>query len=164
MSMESSTPALQIVRVKLPEFWSEDVSIWFTQCDVQFHLSKVTSEQTKFDYVIQKLDRDTVKCVHDLIASPPPGDLYSQLRSCLLSCFGCSQYKELLAFHNIPRLSKRHPSVLMDDLLLAIPSVSPTEPCCHSSSHCSYINQWTEELNMIASGSLLLFVSNSSGH
>ena len=50
--------------VKLPEFWPEDVNIWFTQCDTQFHISKITAEQTKFDYVIQKLDRETmIGCV-----------------------------------------------------------------------------------------------------
>ena len=67
--------ATNALAVKLPEFWPEDVNIWFTQCDTQFRISKITTEQTKFDYVIQKLDRDTVKRVRDLIANPPETDI-----------------------------------------------------------------------------------------
>ena len=63
--IELTTMQNNALAVKLPDFWPEDVNIWFTQCDAQFCISKVTTKQTKFDYVIQKLDYDTVKRVRD---------------------------------------------------------------------------------------------------
>ena len=110
--------------VKLPEFWPEDVNIWFTQCDAQFRISKITAEQTKFDYVIQKLDRETVKRIRDLIASPPENEPYTAMKERLLACFKKSQYEELQAFHDVSPLGDRRPTELMDDLLTSIPSIS----------------------------------------
>ena len=100
--------ATNALAVKLPEFWPEDVNIWFTQ----FRISKITTEQTKFDYVIQKLDRDTVKRVRDLIANPPETDLYTTMKDRLLACYKKSQYEELQSFHDVPSLGDRRPTEL----------------------------------------------------
>ena len=115
--------ATNALAVKLPDFWPEDVNIWFTQCDAQFRISKVTTKQTKFDYVIQKLDRDTVKRVRNLIASPPEADPYTAMKERLLACYKKSQYEELQEFHDVPPLGDRRPTELMDDLLTSIPSI-----------------------------------------
>ena len=116
--------ATNALAVKLPEFWPEDVNIWFTQCDAQFRISKITNEQTKFDYVIQKLDRDTVKRVRDLIANPPETDPYTTMKCRLLACYKKLQYEELQSFHDVPSLGDRRPTELMDDLLTLIPSIN----------------------------------------
>ena len=81
------------------------------------------SQQTKFDYVIQKLDKDTVKRVRDLVASPPPEDQYKELKERLLACFKKSRYEELQDFNDVPPLGDRRPTELMDDLLSSIPSL-----------------------------------------
>ena len=117
--------SVQAVSAKIPDFWPEDTKVWFQQVDAQFRIAKITTEQTKFDHVIQKLDRDTVKRVRDLVSSPPERDPYTQLKDRLLGCFKRSPYEELLDFHNVTTLGDRRPSELMDELLSAIPSISP---------------------------------------
>ena len=123
---EDRVQSVQTVRCKLPDFWPSDISIWFKQCEAQFRLSKVVAQQTKFDYIIQKLDNDTVKRVRDLIECPPETEQYNKLRDRLLSCFKKSQYEQLQDFSNVPALGDRRPSELMDDLLSAIPSIPHT--------------------------------------
>lgn len=117
---------IAVVAAKIPDFWPEDTQVWFQQVEAQFRLSNITTEQTKFDHVIMKLDRDTVRRVRDLISSTPSATPYTQLKNRLLGCYTRSTYEELLDFQNVGKLGDRRPSELMDELLSAIPSVPPT--------------------------------------
>jgi len=42
--------------VCLPPFWPDRPGVWFAQVESQFELSSVTSEKTKFNYVISQLE------------------------------------------------------------------------------------------------------------
>src|SRR5215510_12239114 len=42
--------------VRLPPFWPDKPGLWFAQVEAQFHLAAVTSETTKFNYVISQLE------------------------------------------------------------------------------------------------------------
>jgi hypothetical protein len=44
------------VAVRLPPFWAERPNVWFAQAEAQFTLAGISSEQTKFYYVISQLD------------------------------------------------------------------------------------------------------------
>ena len=128
MSESENIPAVQAMTntVKIPDFWADDATVWFQQVDSQFRLSKITSEQTRFDYVIQKLDKVTVKRVRDLIANPPERNQYTTLKERILACFKKDEYEELLDFQMQPTLGDRRPSELMDDLMSSIPSLDQT--------------------------------------
>ena len=121
------------VAVKLPEFWSGNVSIWFRQCEAQFRLSNVTSEQVKYDYVVQKLDNDTVSRVQDVLLNPPVDRPYSEIKERLLACFVKSDYEKLQEFTNIPQLGDQRPTQLMDRLLSTIAGIS------HSTNSCPFV-------------------------
>lgn len=43
--------------VKLPPFWKDNPTLWFAQVDASFALSRITSDDTKFRYVIVNLDQ-----------------------------------------------------------------------------------------------------------
>ena len=38
--------------MRLPPFWPDRPGLWFAQAEAQFAFATVTSERTKFDYVI----------------------------------------------------------------------------------------------------------------
>ena len=72
------------VALKLPSFWHKNARFWFTQVDSQFHISGITSEETKFHHVVRILDADTAEQVMDKIATPRKDHEYKDLKAALL--------------------------------------------------------------------------------
>jgi hypothetical protein len=78
----NSTPAeISRVAVRLAPFWAEWPAIWFTQAEAQFTLAGITSEQTKFCYVISQLDQRYASEIEDIIVSPLKRIPYTALRT-----------------------------------------------------------------------------------
>ena len=48
----STADLLNIVAVKLPPFWPDNIETWLIQLESQFRLKGVVCSQTKFDYVV----------------------------------------------------------------------------------------------------------------
>jgi hypothetical protein len=59
------------VAVKHPPFRTEQLAVWFTQAEVQFTLAGISSEKTKFYYVISQLNHRYAAEVEDIISCPP---------------------------------------------------------------------------------------------
>ena len=75
------------VAIKLPPLWTDQIDIWFAQAEAQFTLRKITSEETKYNYVVSSLSQDVaVRCL-DIITTMPIIDPYSTLKKRLLSTF-----------------------------------------------------------------------------
>jgi hypothetical protein len=51
-SVDASGAAVYRVVVRLPPFWTYRPVVWFAQAEAQFELAGITSERTKFNYVI----------------------------------------------------------------------------------------------------------------
>ena len=79
------------VAVKLPTFWPSQPDVWFVQVEAQFHLRKITNNDTKYYHVLAALDQDTVTRLIDLITSPPDDDKYTALKTWLTETFGLSE-------------------------------------------------------------------------
>ena len=118
------------VAVKLPEFWPDNVGIWFSRVEAQFRISNVTSEQLKFDYVVQKLDNDTVSRIQDVLYETPATNPYQTLKARVTACFAKSDYEKLREFRDIPNLGDQRPSQLMDRLLSTIAGISHEKSTC----------------------------------
>ena len=72
------------VSLKLPTFWPERVEVWFAQAEAQFAIRGITSDATRFHYIVQALDQDTATRVLDLLLHPPEEDKYKTLKQRLL--------------------------------------------------------------------------------
>jgi hypothetical protein len=78
----SSIPAdISRVAVQLPPFWAERPAVWFAQVEAQSALAGISSEKTKFYYVISQLDHRYAAEVEDIITSPPERDPYTTLKA-----------------------------------------------------------------------------------
>jgi hypothetical protein len=69
------------VSVRLPPFWAERPTVWFTQAEAQFSLAGITSEKTKFFHVISQLDHRYAAEVEDIITYPLEQDPYTTLKA-----------------------------------------------------------------------------------
>ena len=68
MTGDSKTaPVEHAVSLKLPTFWNQQPRTWFAQAESQFAIRSVTSEVTKFHYVVAALDQETATRVLDVI-------------------------------------------------------------------------------------------------
>jgi hypothetical protein len=82
---DNSPPAeVSRVAVRLPPFWAERPAVWFAQAEAQFILAGISSEQTKFYYVISQQQHQHASEVEDIIISPPERDCYTILKTELM--------------------------------------------------------------------------------
>jgi hypothetical protein len=66
--------------VRLPPFWTDRPGLWFATTEAQFDLASVTSEKTKFKYVIFQLEYRHATEVEDII-SPTANNPYTTLKT-----------------------------------------------------------------------------------
>ncbi|XP_072948708.1 uncharacterized protein [Epargyreus clarus] len=117
-------PEVLRVGVRIPPFWPEDPALWFAQIESQFTLSKITSDETKYCYLVGQLDHQYVAEVKDIISDPPDTDKYIKLKSELIKRLSASQEKRVKQLLMHEELGDRKPSQFLRHLQsLAGPSV-----------------------------------------
>jgi hypothetical protein len=98
------------VAVRLPPFRAERPAVWFAQAKAEFSLAGISSERTKFQYVISQLDQRYAAEVEDIITSPPQQDPYSKLRTELLKRLSNSREQLAHRILTLEEMGDRKPS------------------------------------------------------
>ena len=73
--------SLEAVTLKLPTFWTTCLLAWFAQTEAQFSLRNISSDDTKYYYVVAVLDANTATRALSIISSPPAEQKYELLKS-----------------------------------------------------------------------------------
>lgn len=110
------SPEIFRVGVRVPPFWPEEPEIWFAQVEGQFAISHITSDSTKFHYVIGQLDHQFSKEVKDIIVSPPENNKYDKLKTELIKRLSASQEKKVKQLLMHEELGDRKPSQFLRHL------------------------------------------------
>ena len=126
-SSNPSPDQCQAVAIKLPPFWPDNIDAWFSQVESQFRTRGVTTQQTKFDYVVQAMSQTEVVKVLDLVRCPPPLNPFDQLKSRLLLLYAMTEYARYEAFISLPMSGDMLPSTLMSKMLGLLPE--DHKPC-----------------------------------
>ncbi|XP_063621706.1 uncharacterized protein LOC134793921 [Cydia splendana] len=104
------------VGIKVPPFWPEEPDIWFAQIEGQFDLQRITSDTTKFNYVISHLDNHHSRAVKDIIIKPPPSGKYEKLKGELIRRLSDSKEKRIKQLMMHEELGERKPSEFLRHL------------------------------------------------
>ena len=106
-------PNISAVSLKLPEFWTTSPEVWFARVEAQFGTKNISTDQTKYDYVVSALDVKTAEEVQDVLVNPPDANKYSVLKRALLKAFGKSQAQRDYELLNLNGLGDRRPTALL---------------------------------------------------
>lgn len=124
MSRDQDPPEVLRVAVRVPPFWPEEPALWFAQVESQFVLSKITTDETKFCYLVAQLDHQYAAEVKDVITNPPATDKYVKLKSELIKRLTASQERRVKQLLMHEELGDRKPSQFLRHLQgLAGPAV-----------------------------------------
>ena len=112
----SAAPAVNAAAVKLPQFWQGNPEVWFAQVESVFTTRNITTQKTKFDYVIQALDNFTADRVQAIVLNPPQDTQYDAIKKALIKAFGKSQDQKDQELLNLNGLGDRKPSALLQHM------------------------------------------------
>lgn len=100
------------VSVKLPPFWVEKPEIWFCQAEAQFLIAGITTETTKFNYLLAQLEPRFVENIWDLVTSGETNK-YSLAKDRLLALFKESEERQIKKLVSELELGDMKPSQLL---------------------------------------------------
>ncbi len=116
-SLEVPPPAeagrITAVSLKLPPYWPSDPHIWFAQIEAQFNTRNITSERTRFDYVISSLAPEVAHEVRDLLLKPPTATQYTTLKAALIQRTTLSEQRRLQQLFSTEELGDLKPTQLL---------------------------------------------------
>ena len=101
------------VSLRLPPFYSNDPAMWFCQVENLFITRRITSQQTKYAYIIASLQPEVAQEIRDLLLRPPTGDCYDVLKAELIRRTSESEQKRLRQLLTTEELGDRKPSQLL---------------------------------------------------
>jgi hypothetical protein len=114
---------IHIPAICLPPFWRERPELWFAYAEARFNFAAITSEKTKFNYIISQLDYRHAVEVEDIIVSPPADKPYTTLKTELVRRVSSSrdQLVHQLVIHE--ETGDRKPSQFLHHLKILAPDV-----------------------------------------
>lgn len=104
------------VAVKIPPFWKPNVNLWFMQVESQFVTASITSEETKFHYVLGAIESDVLNQVSDFLTTLPADRKYTRLKTKLIEEFSDSEERKARKLLNEIRLGDKKPSALLREM------------------------------------------------
>lgn len=104
------------VGIRVPPFWPEEPEVWFAQIEGQFAISGITSDATKFNYIISQMDNITCIEIKDIIINPPASEKYNKLKYELIKRLTVSKEKRIKQLLMHEELGDRKPSQFLRHL------------------------------------------------
>ncbi|XP_022837240.1 uncharacterized protein LOC111364566 [Spodoptera litura] len=100
------------VSSRIPDFWKESPRLWFAQYEAVVANQKLTDE-SRYNLVIAKLNREHVEQVSDIVLSPPDTKKYEALKNRLLVVYEESEVRQVQKLLKELELGDQKPSQLL---------------------------------------------------
>lgn len=108
----TTPPEASRVSVKLPPFWENKPEIWFLQLEAQFAIGCISTESTKFNYLVSQLEARYIEHLWDVVQSESDTK-YSDAKQRLLDAFQISEEAKLRSLLSEVELGSLKPSQLL---------------------------------------------------
>ena len=142
-------PAAHSVAVQLPTFIRLAPSSWFHLADANFHLRSITQSETKYWYVVSKLDAETLKKLSAFLAAPRGKDPYADIRSVQCQTYEPKREQKLDALLSVTDLGDEHPAEFALELKRLLDSAG-----ADNILKCIFLRCLPRRLKDVVSGSL----------
>lgn len=109
-NVNENLTSIQRVGIRVPPFWSADPILWFGQLEGQFLINNITSDDTKYGYVIGNLEARFAAEVKDIIISPPATGKYLKIKTELIARLSSSEQHKIKQLLEREELGDRKPS------------------------------------------------------
>ena len=113
MSVEREAGAMAAFHLKLPPFWPSDPDLWFAQVEAQFSTRGITSQKTKYGYVVASLSPEFATQVRDLILRIPDTTPYDTLKRQLITRTALPEQRRLQQLLSSTELGDQRPTQLL---------------------------------------------------
>lgn len=104
--------------IKLPQFWTNCPDAWFVHAEMQFATKGITTDQTKYEYIITALPQDVIVKVLDFIQNPTASERYINLKKILIERHSLSENSKLDKILSDSDMGDRKPSEYYRSLAL----------------------------------------------
>lgn len=104
---------IERVAIKPPPFWRTSPKLWFSHLEAQFATGSITTDETKYYYVVAALDEQMLKLVSDIVERPPALHKYQTIRDNLIKSLSESETQQLQNLLQGMELGEQKPSQLL---------------------------------------------------
>lgn len=104
------------LNVKLPPYWAADPQVWFAQVESLFATRRITSQITKYQYVVGSLSPEFAMEIRDILLSPPADQPYDVLRERLIQRTQISEQQRLRLLLSEEELGDKKPTQFLRKL------------------------------------------------
>ncbi|XP_071858109.1 uncharacterized protein [Bombus fervidus] len=102
--------------LRMPEFWSHDVMLWFLILESHFEAARITSDRAKYHTTIVNLTERYVQLVRDILFDPPETRRYEYLKKELIKRVAVSDSTRVRKLLEGEQIGDRTPSQFYRDL------------------------------------------------
>lgn len=118
---------LHLVAPKPSPIWTHDVELWFGTLEAQFMNARITSQETKYYYVLSVLTPELARIVPDMVKIIPPKDPYDLLKQSLITRLGDSSTARIRKVLSQMDLGDKRPSQLLREMQATAMNAFPGE-------------------------------------
>lgn len=102
-------------KITMPEFWHQNIKVWFQQVEAQFSLFRIQADITKYNLLLTQLKPNVLTQVSSLVENPPENNKYDALKNQLISVFSDSEQRRIKTLLSGMQLGTRKPSHLLNE-------------------------------------------------
>jgi hypothetical protein len=140
------------VAVPLPPFWPERPDVWFSQTDSQFAIAGITSETTKFHYVVSQLEQNYATTSRQHLAALA---FFSRKLNTAQKKYSAYERKLLAVYEAVKHfrhmLEARHFTIFTDHKPLTYAFKQKRDKCSQRQfNHLDFIAQFTTDIRHIS--------------